>query len=167
MLANYLSNDIDACVLILESLDYTNISHIRHKNELRFSREEGRNPSAVRLSLQTLRFVCFSTNERGNIYTLVMKKNDMNFPQSLRYVANKLGLEKSRFSNKIKYPFSGFYRGLVNEVRNPELKTPIYEDCIMSDYLGKYSLMFLKDGIDFDTQRHFIVHKVEKSHDKR
>ena len=93
-------------------MNYQNINHVTSKNELRFSREEGTNPTSVKLSLETLKFVCFSTNDFGNIYTLVMKNKNLNFPQALNYVAEFLGLSKKTLNTKIKYPFSGFYKGL-------------------------------------------------------
>lgn len=155
MLTNHLSNDADACITILEALGYDNIKHIRNKHELRFSRDEGQNPSAMRFNLQTLKFVCFSTNERGNIYSLVMKRKQVNFPQALHFIANKLGLEKREFNKKVKYPFSGFYRGLINEIQNPELTMETYSESILEDYANKYNLMFFNDGINFETQQAF------------
>ena len=47
-------NDADACISILEDLNYQNINHIASKNELRFSREEGTNPTSMKLSLETI-----------------------------------------------------------------------------------------------------------------
>jgi DNA primase len=138
-------------------LNYQNINHVTSKNELRFSREEGTNPTSVKLSLETLKFVCFSTNDFGNIYTLVMKNKNLNFPQALNYVAEFLGLSKKTLNTKIKYPFSGFYKGLMKEITEPECSMKTYNDDILKEYTNKYNLMFFKDGIDFDTQKEFNV----------
>lgn len=156
-LTEHLIDNADACIEILEDLGYQNISHLQSQKELRFSREEGTNPTAMRLSLKTLKFVCFSTNEYGNIYTLVMKNKDMNFPKALNYVAEFLGLSRKSLSQKIKYPFSGFYKGLIKELNEPEYAMEIYDESILDEFQNIYNLMFFRDGIDFQTQKEFGV----------
>lgn len=138
-------------------MGYAQITYRSSKNELRFSREDGHNPTAMRLKLDTLKFDGFSINAHGNLYTLVMKTQNLSFPSALKYIANTLGLEKSQFSKKIKYPFGGFYKGLMKEIQEPEYSLTTYDDSILSDYSGKYNLMFFKDGIDFQTQEFFNV----------
>ena len=111
----------------------------------------------MRLSLETLRFVCFSTNEYGNLYTLVMKSKDLSFPKTLDYVAEHLGLSKKSLTRKVKYPFKGFYKGLMRELTEPEYSMPTYDENLLDEYENKYNTMFLKDGIDFETQREFNI----------
>ena len=111
----------------------------------------------MRLSLETLRFVCFSTNEYGNIYTLVMKSKDLSFSKALDYVAESLGLSKKSLTRRIKYPFSGFYKGLMKEITEPEYSMQTYDESILDEYKDKFNLMFLNDGIDFITQREFNI----------
>lgn len=138
-------------------MDYTQITYRNQKNELRFSREDGHNPTAMRLKLDTLKFDGFSINTHGNLYSLVMKTKHLSFPKALKYIAETLGLEKSQFSQKIRYPFGGFYKGLMREIREPEYSMTTYDDSILNDYIGKYNLMFFKDGINFQTQQFFNV----------
>lgn len=157
-LSEFLINNKDGILTILESLDFTNIQYNSSKNEFRFAREEGRNPSSVRLNLDTLLFKSFSTNEKGNIYTLVMmKKGYTYFPNSLNYVANLLGLEKDKFDSKINYPFGGFYKDLVRESQEPEYTMETYDETILETYLHKYNAMFFNDGINYQTQEKFKV----------
>ena len=156
-LTEHLRGNADACIKILEDLGYNNINHISSKNELRFSREEGRNPTSMRLSTETLRFVCFSTNDYGNLYTLVMKSKDLSFSKSLDYVAESLGLSKKSLTRRVKYPFSGFYKGLMREITEPECSMQTYDESILDEYKDRYNLMFHKDGIDFATQREFNI----------
>ena len=66
-LTEYLFNNYDCILTVLESLNYHQISYNASHNEYRFAREYGRNPSSVRLSIDTLRYICFSTNERGKL----------------------------------------------------------------------------------------------------
>ena len=138
-------------------MDYTQITYRNQKNELRFSREDGHNPTAMRLKLDTLKFDGFSINAHGNLYSLVMKTKHLSFPKALKYIAETLGLEKSQFSQKIRYPFGGVYKGLMREIREPEYSMTTYDDSILNDYIGKYNLMFFKDGINFQTQQFFNV----------
>lgn len=138
-------------------MDYTQITYRNQKNELRFSREDGHNPTAMRLKLDTLKFDGFSINAHGNLYSLVMKTKHLSFPKALKYIAETLRLEKSQFSQKIRYPFGGFYKGLMREIREPEYSMTTYDDSILNDYIGKYNLMFFKDGINFQTQQFFNV----------
>jgi len=86
-----------------------------------------------------------------------MKNKNMNFPQALNYVAEFLGLSKKTLNTKIKYPFSGFYKGLMKEITEPEYSMQTYDESILEEYADKYNLMFFKDGINFDTQKEFNV----------
>ena len=156
-LTERLSNNTDYIHKILESLDYQNITYNTSKNEFRFAREYGRNPSSVRLSAETLSFVCFSTNERGNIYSLVMKQKEYNFPKALEYIADLLGFEKSDFNHATKAPFGGFYKRLIREIQEPETSIQTYREDILREYSGKYNTMFFNDGISYETQAKFNV----------
>lgn len=156
-LTEHLSNNRDDIQKILESLDYQNITYNSSHNEYRFAREYGRNPSSVRLSVDTLSFICFSTNERGNLYSLVMNKKSLNFPQALEYIANFLGLEKSNFNKAVKVPFGGFYKKLIREIQEPEMSMKTYDESILDEYLGKFNTMFFNDGISYKTQEKFNV----------
>lgn len=145
----------DDCITLLNSMGYTDVSYRANKNEIRFSREEGHNPSAMRLKIDTLRFDGFSINLHGNIYSLVMYTLDKTFPEALNYMAETLGIKKSELNSKIKLPFSGFYKGLQREIQEPELAMQTYDESTLDQYANKFNLMFLKDGIDFDSQAYF------------
>ncbi len=90
-------------------------------------------------------------------FSLVMQTQKLSFPKALHYIANQLGLEKSQFSGKIRYPFSGFYKGLMKEINEPEYAMKTYDESEIDEYLGKYNTMFFKDGINFQTQEFFKV----------
>ena len=136
-LTERLSNNTDCIHKILESLDYQNITYISSKNEFRFARDYGRYPSSVRLSAETLNFICFSTNERGNIYSLVMKQKEYNFPKALEYIADLLGFEKNDFNHSIRLPFGGYYKRLIREIQEPETSMQTYGEDILREYSGK------------------------------
>ncbi len=154
-LTEQLRGNEDVCYRILTELGYENITF--DKKYFRFSREPGTNPTSMRLSVDTLKFVCFSTNEYGDIYTLAMRQKHLHFPDALQYVAKAAGIEPESVSKQTRYPFSGFYREWVRESEDPETAMPTYEETILSPYGEKYNLLFFHDGINFSTQRHFHV----------
>lgn len=157
-LTEYLTNNIDEVFIVLESLGYTSIKHNKTKKELRFAIEEGLNPSSVKLDLNTLSFSCFSTNEKGNLYTLVMIKTcDKYFPNALSYITRVLGLEKSKFDSKINYPFGGFYKNLVREIQEPECFMKTYQNSEIEQFSQKYNTMFFEDGINYQTQEFYNI----------
>ena len=109
-------------------MEYTHITYRQQKNELRFSREEGLNPTAMRLKLDTLKFDGFAINLHGNLFSRVMQTQKLSFPKALHDIANKLGLEKSEFSGKIRYPFAGVYKGDRKEMNEPEDAMKTYDE---------------------------------------
>lgn len=124
----------------------------------RFAREYGRNPTSIVLNLNTLSFHCFSDSKaKGNLYTIVMERRELNFPQALDWIASSLGLEKSKFNIKIKLPFGGFYKNISKEINEPEYAMETYGEDILLPYLDKYNTLFLNDGINFETQKTFNV----------
>lgn len=144
---------------ILESLEFEHISksNSRHGPTLRFCRPGGDNPSAMEFFLDTLKFRCYTTGERGDIYSLVMKQRECDFPDALRYVAKKAGVNVAAVGKPTKTPFGGFYKKIAREEKEPEYTMKTYSDSILAPYLGKHNLMFFKDGIDFQTQEFFRV----------
>jgi len=86
-----------------------------------------------------------------------MNKKNVIFPKSLEYVADKIGLEKAEFNQKVKFPFNGFYKTLIREIQEPEYSMNTYDEDILTPYLNKYNKMFFNDGIDFQTQQEYQV----------
>ena len=156
-LTEHLSANYDAVLNLLNDLEFKNISYDIAKQKFRFARAEGRNPTSMVMSLSTLSYYCFSTNDKGNLYTLVMEHENINFPKALEWVADKLGIEKSDFNKKTRLPFNGFYKNLIKEIQEPELYVQTYDINILEEYTDKFNLMFFEDGIDFQTQKEFEV----------
>lgn len=153
-----LCGNFDAIIMVLESLELTGIRPNHSKREIRCSREEGRNPSSIRINVDTLYYRCFSTGDKGSIYTLVMDKLGKNFPQSLKWVAGVLKLDHSELrQRKITLPFNGFFKKLVKQSRTPEFYLEKYDESTLDRFANGYSLLFNKDGIGYDTQRFFYV----------
>lgn len=152
-----LSSDEDIVREILEELGFTQLTFDACKRTFRFAREEGRNPTSVVLNLDTLSFHCFSTNSKGNLYTLIMQRKDINFPTALKWAADFAGLDKEEYDIDIKLPFGGFFRGLVREISEPEFSMKTYNESELDEYKGFYNTMFLEDGILFESQEKFHI----------
>lgn len=152
-----LAADEDVVREILEELGFTQLTFDACKRTFRFAREEGRNPTSMVLNLDTLSFHCFSTNSKGNLYTLIMQRKDMNFPNALKWAADYVGLDKEEYDIDIQLPFGGFFQGLVKEISEPEFSMKTYNESELDEYKGFYNTMFLKDGISFESQEKFNI----------
>lgn len=154
-LNDYLSGNVDAIIAILEALDLTEIRYNASRHEVRCARDEGRNPSSVKIDTNTLYYNCFSTGNKGSIYTLVMERLGLNFPRALSKVAGILNLEEEQFNSEIILPFNGYYKNILREVGEPELSMPTYDESILIPYVGKHNMLFCRDGINYRTQEKF------------
>lgn len=156
-LSEHLAQNPELTLQILHGLGYADARHNPNKHDIRFSRAGGSNATAVSMSSQTLFYTCFSTNERGSLFTLIMQRRGIGFAAALDYVCSALGLEKKLYAQKVRYPFGGFYRSLVRQIEEPEADIPTLPDEILTAYDTANSLLFVKDGIDALTQEFFCV----------
>ena len=147
----------DKVLQVLNTLGLHKLTVNNVRNEVRFAYSETSNPTSNILNLTTLKYYSFSSNAKGNLYTLVMQYRNLNFPRALEYVADIVGLEKSAFNTKIKLPFGGFYKKLIRQQNTPELSIPTYDTSLLQEYSGRYNTQFLKDGISFETQDKFGI----------
>lgn len=156
LLHQEIAGDEDKVFTILETLEYFPISYNPTKRQFRFSRSEGQNPTSMVLDVETLRFYCFSTNDRGDIFTLIMKRLNCTFPESLKLAATVLGLDEGALSIKTRYPFHGFYLALMPDDEN-DFDVPSIPEEALEPYLGKLNTQFFRSGIDYKTQELFQV----------
>lgn len=156
-LSEVLSENPSHVIKVLESIGYDNIRYDSSKNTLRFPRRLGGNPTSVIMSCNSLIYNCFSTNSSGNIYTLVMDRRGLNFPLALGYICDLLNLEKSTISAEVTPPFGGFYKSIARTTAEDFRSLITYPDSTLDDYSDVGNLMFVKDGIDVETQSVFNV----------
>lgn len=127
------------------------------KQQYRFARINGSNPTSTVLSLKTLNYFCFSNRDKGNIISLVMKTKAIGFYEAIQWIANVSGFIHNELSEPT-YPFGGFYKEFKsnqNTIDNLHINT--LDEEILKEYRGFYNLRFLKDGISFETQKEFDV----------
>lgn len=156
LLQQRLSGNTDDLFTILETLEFQHLTLCKNNTQFRFSRLEDTNPTSMMLDVNTLRYYCFSTNGKGNLFTLIMDRLHCTFPQSLEFVAKVLDLDTSEFNIKVRYPFHGFYRKLLPD-RDDDFTLPTIPEDSLAPYLGKLNTMFFQDGIDYKTQELFQI----------
>lgn len=157
LLQSKLENKPDKIFDILESIGFTNIKYNQSKNNFRFAREENRNPTSCILDCETLRFYVFSTNAKGNLFTLIMDSMRCTFPQALEYAASVGKISHHELNLKVRYPFNGFYLKLIPNRKEDDDILQTYPEEILTPYLNKFNKMFIDDGISIKTQKKFGV----------
>lgn len=156
LLQKHIAGHPDMLYTLLDALGYQNITYSNYKQQFRFSRAEDTNPTGMMLDCNTLRYYCYSTQGKGNIFTLVMDKQYCSFPESLHFVAQTLCIDSSALTIRVHYPFGGFYRKLLPDYEDESFPPPIPEETLLP-YSGKYNTLFFKDGISYKTQELYQV----------
>ncbi|MBL4951068.1 hypothetical protein JK635_02285 [Neobacillus sp. YIM B02564] len=139
---------------ILEKYDFHNID-VRN-NEIRCGIEENTNNTSVRIKLnENLTANDFGRDIHGDLFSLIMKVKGIHLNEIIQTVKKELDITYIEF-NKPKKIFGGFYDNIKRRNKSVvELKK--YDESIMNDYLNKYNTLFLKDGINFATQKKFKI----------
>lgn len=156
-LQSKLENQPDKIIQILEALGFENIKFNPTKNTLRFAREEQRNPTSCMVDCGTLRFFVFSTNQKGNLFSLIMDVKRCSFPDSLKFAARKAGISEDEVNIKTHWPFGGFFLKLMPDYDEEMNDLTTYPEETLAPYAGKYNMQFVRDGISLKTQAKFGV----------
>ena len=156
LLHDQIAGQEESVFQILETLEYFPITYNASKRQFRFSRSDGKNPTSTVLDCDSLRFYCFSTNDKGDIFTLIMKRMNCSFRDSLKIAATILNLDADLLNVNTRYPFHGFYRALMPDDETNFDVDPIPEEAL-TPYLGKLNTQFFRSGISYTTQELFQV----------
>jgi hypothetical protein len=137
---------------ILEEYDFHNITV--NSREIRCGFDEGTNNTSIRIKLnENLSANDFGRDIHGDLFSLIMKCKEVTLKDIIKTVKEELGITYIEFQ-KTKKIFGGFYDNIKRRSKNTtELKK--YDEDIMKEYINKYNTLFLKDGIDFNTQSKF------------
>ena len=125
-----------------------------------FQNLNGDNPKAVVIYKSNLKYINFSHGSEGNIFTLVMETKGYSFPETLKYVADVLGLYVTNIH--VKLPFGGFYKDLVSDMSNELFDLSTYPESKLPD-AKSLSWKFLQDGVSLQVQKKLGV---RYSHDE-
>jgi len=148
-----LVNNCDAVTTILIKLGFSEdmIKYHERQNMITSPRPEkgADNPNGCIIYLNSLNVIYTTRAWSGNIFSLVAKIKDISFPEALNLIAKWIGFKKT--TDKIRFPFCGFYKKIIKERNSAMFNLPIYKESELppSDSL---SYKFLKDGVALTIQ---------------
>lgn len=152
-LTNYLINNPEDVIKILELTDFHDISFNASTNQIRCAYYEGGNPTSVSINCNTLQAYVFSKDIGGSLYHVIGTHNNWSDFHTIRFIlqALKLGdLDNIRTP----YIFNGVYKRV--KVKHKEEK-----EILPKDLLNKYefhpNVRFYKDNISYETQYKFHI----------
>lgn len=152
---NYIIDNPDSIILLLESAGFEKIKE--RGDEIRCAKDSDSNPTSIRINKHTLFSVCYSTNVRGDIVTLIQNKLDMTFTQSLRWIVQTLGLSDKDFKQeKIILPFGGYYKK-INKTSGDLVESRPIPPIVLKEYESPPNIRFYKDNIGFETQQKYKI----------
>jgi DNA primase len=146
-LKQYIIDNPDYIELILEESGFHNIEYNSLRSEWRCARESGRNPTSVKINEKTLSAVCFSTNLKGDLITLVQEKLNTTFPKALKKIADIVGFKFNDKFEKPTLPFGGYYKNINSLRSEDDIDLETYSDDILTPYGTVPNMLFYEDGI--------------------
>ena len=142
----------DLIVDILEELELENIT-FPNSSEIRWGGKGGN-----RIDINTLGYISFSHNSKGDILTLVSEIKNITLGEAIKWLAKKLNLSyeyKERI--QVKPPFGGFWKQYVKTMEDDETPAKIYDMSRLEEYDIGVSKLFIDDGISAVTQEQFNI----------
>lgn len=152
-LQNEIMQNSEHIIEILEALNFDNIKE--HSKYISFPNRDGDNPSGCVIYKDTLKYINWTRNINGNIFTLVMQEKKCNFSKALQWVIKTTGVKPKKMRD-ISYPFHGFYRKLLCDKEIDEAEEYIYKEEELPSP-NAISKKFLDDGIPLITQEKWGV----------
>ena len=113
----------------------------------------GDNNTAISIKKDTLHYNNYTRNKNGNLITLVQDERECNFPRALELIAKWIDLKDDNSYEKINFPFSAFYKPLLNANQEEEVLLPEYSEDELPP-IG-FNKLFLEDGVSLKTQEIF------------
>lgn len=154
-LKNYIINNPEYIELILEKSGFHNIN--KRDDEFRCARESGRNPTSVKVNINTLSSTCFSTNLKGDLITLVQSKLYTNFPNTIKKIAEMIDFTHEEKQEEYSLPFGGFYKNIAKLKNDDSVDIEIYSNDVLDRFEKIPNLLFYEDGILPETQLKYEV----------
>lgn len=144
--------------LIEEILEQSGFCKIRDLgDEIRCARDEDKNPTSIKVHKETLGSVCYSTNIKGDLITLVQKKKGLGFREALNFIAEISGYKLNTNPIEIVLPFGGFFKNLGVNKGTGSIDIKHYDESILNMYANIPNKMFFEDGIFPEIQERYDV----------
>lgn len=115
----------------------------------------GDNPNGLILYTNTLHYQYNTIAGSGNIFSLVMEVENLNFPNVLERIGNIIGFNHIIKTSK-KYPFNGFYKKIFHNSNIKFDNNVFYDESSLPDSKSLSQKFFL-DGISFRTQEEWGI----------
>ena len=97
---------------ILNELGVENINPNINSREIRWGSKNG-----SKLNVDTLSYVSFSHNHKGDVLTLVSLLKNIKLGESIKWLANRLNISYSDIEKvEIKLPFGGFWKDFGKQI---------------------------------------------------
>lgn len=153
-LTNYLSDNPNEIIKILELTDFHDISFYDGKNEIRCAYYDGGNPTSVSINCNTLQTYVFSKGIGGSLFYIISIHNSWDLNKTINFILNAL---KIKDINNIKVPY--IFNGIYKKVKHKKDKCEnILPKSVLDNYIFHPNLRFLQDNISFNTQYKFNIH---------
>ena len=159
VLKEYLSQNPNEIIKILELTDFHSISFFENKKEIRCAYYEGGNPTSVSVNCNTLQCNVYSRGIKGDLFYLISTHNNWGFKKTLDYIYNILNIKDTNNFN-IPYIFNGFYKKIRQNIVK---KNNFLAKDILNNFISHPNLRFLKDNISLITQYKFQIKYDQKS----
>lgn len=152
----YLSQRPEEIIRLLESC---NFYHVHKKQDSVWCgwTHNGKG-SSIKVSIQTLHYFDFSDYSKGDIITLISTQLGSGFNATIAKISQVLGFNITRAEyTQIERPFGGYYKKIATSRVDESMELKTYPESILDDFKAGASAMFLRDGIDVETQEYFGV----------
>lgn len=147
-----LLEDSQSICNILEAFDFAHIS--LRSREIRCGLEEGSNPSAIVIKLHNndnLWVKDYTRNMSYDLINYIIKAKNVRFKEVINAIKKELGIE-NLYNYRRK---TGLFGGLYDRVGkvSSEIEVNTYPEDVLEEYGYTPNLLWLQEGIGFETQR--------------
>ena len=152
-LKDYLIENPEEIIKVLELTDFHSISFFNNKREIRCAYYDGGNPTSVSINCETLQSYVFSKGIGGDLFYIISIHNDWNIHKTIEVVTNILNI-KDLDNFKSPFIFNGFYKHIK---RNKQDKSIVFPLSTLDKFINHPNIRFVKDNISFETQYKFHI----------
>ena len=153
-LREYLIQNPEEIVKILEVTDFHSISFFDNKKEIRCAYYEGGNHTSVAINCETLQTYVFSKGIGGDLFYIISLHNNWSMSQTLNLIYKILNI-KDVNELSIPFIFEGFYKKI--SAFNKQDKENILPVDTLNRFVNHPSARFAKDNISYLTQYKFKI----------
>lgn len=152
-LKDYLIENPEEIIKVLELTDFHSISFFDNKREIRCAYYDGGNPTSVSINCETLQSYVFSKGIGGDLFYIISIHNDWNIHKTIEVITNILNI-KDLDNFKSPFIFNGFYKHIK---RNKQDKSIVFPLSTLDKFINHPNIRFVKDNISFETQYKFHI----------